>query len=1160
MSCGTALTRACPSCGTEAPPEARFCMSCGTALDGAAAPGPAAPAAAAPRPAPAADERRQVTILFADLSGYTAVAERLDPEVVKSLVDRTLLRLKEEVDAHGGTVDKFIGDNVMALFGAPVAHEDDAERAVRAGLGMQAAMEGVNEELERSHGVRFALRVGVNTGEVVYGALGDSYTVTGDAVNVASRLQAAGRPGAVTVGTRTMRASRHAVAFDELTPLELKGKAEPVPAWEATAVLERHAVRRPGTESPLVGRRTELSLILDAQRRSEREGRAHLLTVVGPAGVGKSRLLREARRGLGELDRPPALREGRCPAYGSGVVFWPVGEVLRAEAALADEDSADEASRKLCAHLDALLLAGGESDAEARSRSIGLIAYVLGYDTPLAEPLDSEDPRRVRDGFFGAVRALVEAMAEREPLVLAFEDIHWADDGMLDLIGHLARFVRGPLLILCLAREDLLERRERWGSGRRTESVHFLDPLDADEAAQLVAALLPADQAALAAQVAERTGGNPLFAEEMARTVSEEGASLDRLPDTVQAVLAARLDALEPAERRILQHAAVVGRTFGREALESVALAEGVDLESVIDRLQEKDILVPERAAGSGDAHELGFRHVLIRDVAYETLPKAVRANKHFEVGTLLEQRAGDRSDEVVASLAEHFGRAATLGRETGLDATWQRDVDARALRFREAAADAAAGVGSNREALGHLEAARTLAPDGAVRARIGEKLGDVQQRMGRIPAAIEVWRDALDRQRVEEDLERAADLLRKMGAALAQQGERQLAIEHLQKGINLLKDGPPSRELARLYEEAATVYMEAGDNMLAIYAAEKALRLAERLESPRAAGRAHGIFGQVFARMGDIAKARENLERSVDLARGSDPAETVQALVALARQREGSEADLAGADAAYAEALGLAEALGDVPAQVEVHAGLAQLAVLRADWDAVSRAETVIEELGERGELGGRTALPLALQAVLAWREGDPERAAGIYRKAHELAEQAGWSEIAATALNGLAISLRDAGDMVGAIGAYDRALDVCERAGMVGRALQLTAGRAVLLELAGRHDAARESALEAAELAGRLSDPAGHAAAAEADGTTAEGAEGPERLAEAAAAWDALGRPLDAARCEALAARALVVTRPKAAAAAAEKAAATFERLGVPHLAAHAREFVSV
>src|SRR5918999_6344 len=328
MNCGSPLARTCPACGAAAPAGARFCTECGTALDATPEPGPA-PAPAADEPsAPAADERRRVTVLFADLSGYTAVAERMDPEAVKTLVDGALRRLGQEVERYGGTVDKYIGDNVMALFGAPVAHEDDAERAVRAGLGMQEAMTEVNEALPE--GVDFELRVGINTGEVRAGAVGESYTVTGDTVNVAARLQSAARPGSVTVGERTMRATLAAVRYDKLEPLALKGKPEPIPAWEAAEVIAEHAVGRtaPARESPLVGRDNELATLEAIYERVERDCIPHLVTLVGEAGVGKSRVLRELERRL----------------------FWALGEVIRAGCGIVDSDSADVAWGKLLDH------------------------------------------------------------------------------------------------------------------------------------------------------------------------------------------------------------------------------------------------------------------------------------------------------------------------------------------------------------------------------------------------------------------------------------------------------------------------------------------------------------------------------------------------------------------------------------------------------------------------------------------------------------------------------------------------------------------------------------------------------------------------------------------------------------------------------------------
>ena len=517
MACGSALERVCPACSTPAPGAARFCMNCGAALDGAPAPAPPARFESLP------EERRQVTVLFADLSGYTAVAERMDPEAVKGLVDRALMRLGAEVERYGGNVDKYIGDNVMALFGAPVAHEDDEERAVRAALGMQAAMTEVNEGLPP--GVDFQLRVGINTGEVMAGAVGESYTVTGDTVNVASRLQSAARPGSVTVGERTMRATRGAVRYEELSPLELKGKAEPVPAWEALSLKATHSVGRAAAahESPLVGRNNELVTLETLYERVVREGSPHLVSLIGEAGVGKTRLLREFERVLGEHSIAPTVRTGRCLPYGSGIVFWALGEVLRAECRIVDTDSAEEAWRKLSAYVGGLFNDGGEL-SEPGEREAALIGRLLGIEVPPELVPAERDPERLREAFFSALRMGIEKLASRRPLVFAFEDIHWADDGMLDAIEHLAQWVRAPLMLVCLARDELLDRRPGWGAGRRSATQLLLDPLAAEYTRALVAALIPGGDDVVS-KVVERSGGNPLFAEEMARRVAEAATS-----------------------------------------------------------------------------------------------------------------------------------------------------------------------------------------------------------------------------------------------------------------------------------------------------------------------------------------------------------------------------------------------------------------------------------------------------------------------------------------------------------------------------------------------------------------------------------------------------------------------------------------------------------
>jgi class 3 adenylate cyclase/predicted ATPase len=1159
MSCGARLEHRCASCGTPAPPEARFCMNCGSALGEGGGP------RAAPERLP--EERRQVTVLFADLSGYTAVAERMDPEAVKALVNRVLMRLGEEVERYGGTVDKYIGDNVMAIFGAPVAHEDDEERAVRAGLGMQAAMDDVNAD--GPDGVQFELRVGVNTGEVLAGAVGHDYTVVGDTVNVAARLQGAARPGSVTVGERTMRASSGAVRYEQLEPLALKGKAEPVPAWEALAVRAAHAIGRaaPAREATMVGRSHELSTLEAIFERVELERAPHLVTLVGEAGVGKSRVLRELERQLCGRAVTPTFRTGRCLPYGSGIVFWALGEVLRDESGIVDSDSAEEAWVKLRDFALELFAGKGNAVGEEAERKTALIARLIGLEVPAELVPVGEDPERLRESFFSALRAGIEAMAGRRPLVLAFEDIHWADDGMLDAIEHLAQWVRAPLMLVCLARDELLERRPSWGGGRGSATQLVLEPLSAVETESLVAALLPEGET-VPAGVVERSGGNPLFAEEMARRIAEGSMEAAELPETVQAVLAARLDALEPFERRLVQQAAVVGRTFWEGSLAPLAGSDQRQLERALVSLQEKDILAPGAESQLTGERELAFKHVLIRDVAYGMLPKVVRARKHFEVGVFIEERAGDRTDEVVSLLAEHYGRAAALGREGGLPVDELDRMQQRAMLFLEQAGDAAALLFANREAAAHYRHARQIcSQDGRPDAvRIGEKLGDVSLRLGRVDEAIAVWLECLDWHRVEEDLECVADLHRKIGAALSHKGERKPAIEHYQKGINLLKDGPPRIELVRLYEEAAWLYLHTGDNMLAIYASEKALRLAERLGETRAASRAHGIFGRVFGRIGDTEKARQNLERAVELARTprdaqpgaprEDQSETILALSALGRHLEVSEAEVVGARAAYEEALALAEKMGSLPAQVELHASLAQLAVYGADWEQVERSTEASAELAEREGLVGKLCLPIALRGLLRWREGNLDESTVLFHRAHELAEQVGWSELAFQALFGLATALRDAGDLAGAQVALDRALDVCERAGLIAQSIQATAARAVVLMLADRREAAVEAAREASELAERLHYPIGRAAALEAQGACAQDpTEGADLLAEAADAWGELDRPLEAARARLLAGQVLVAADAERGRALLVDAADEIERLGVHHLSEGAR-----
>src|SRR5918997_5693161 len=429
-----------------------------------------------------------------------------------------------------------------------------------------------------------------------------------------------------------MRATLAAVRYDKLEPLALKGKSEPVPAWEAAEVIAEHAVGRtaPARESPLVGRDNELATLEAIYERVERDCIPHLVTLVGEAGVGKSRVLRELERRLCGRPDAPAFHTGRCLPYGTGIVFWALGEVIRAGCGIVDSDSAEVAWGKLLDHSRKLFTAEHSDLGEEGERRTALLGRLIGLEVPPELVPESDDPERMRDAFFSALRSGIEAWAQEKPLVFGFEDIHWADDGMLDAIEHLAQWVRAPLLIVCLARDELLDRRPSWGGGRGSATQLVLEPLSAPETESLVATLLPPGQAVLP-KLVERSGGNPLFAEEMARRIAEGGSA--ELPDTVQAVLAARLDALEPFERRLVQQAAVVGRTFWEGSLATLAGSDTRQLERALLSLQEKDILAPGAEGRLAGERELAFKHVLIRDVAYGMLPKSVRSRKHFEVG-----------------------------------------------------------------------------------------------------------------------------------------------------------------------------------------------------------------------------------------------------------------------------------------------------------------------------------------------------------------------------------------------------------------------------------------------------------------------------------------------------------------------------------------------
>ncbi len=620
VSCGSGLAVQCPNCGHTNPPAARFCGNCGTQL------------ASAPASQPE-EERRLVTVVFADISGFTSHSRDRDPEEVTAMVDACMAKLSEIVSRYGGTVDKVIGDALMAVFGAPLAHEDDPERAVRAALEMQAcAAEALGgfENLE--------LRVGVNTGEVMYAPVGparDAFTVMGDTVNVAQRLQAGAARGGVLVGAESFRATAPAVRYGDPVAVVVKDGEAPIQGWPILEATDAPGERR-GSTGPMVGRDRELARLRDAWEQIIAERQPQLITIFGPPGIGKTTLAREFVDRV-EADGGRGL-VGRSLPYGEKSGYRALVHQLRKLAGIFETDSVDEARKKLDGVVTGLV------DSETCAR----LAVLAG--------LSDEESIGSRDAIFYSARRLVEALGRERPTVLVFEDVHWADVSLLDLVEDLAEKLRDvPVLILTLARPELRESRPKWGGGLETYASLRLEPLGTEDAKQLVKRLLgDADREAVST-IVERAEGNPLFAEELVAAVEEGRATNAReLPTSIKGIVAARIDALPADERVVVHNASVVGRTFWRGLLQSLG-SNGAKLDAAIDELQRRDLIRQNPTSMVEGDEEFSFKHMLIRDVAYETLPKARRRERHAAVARFIEQASGDRIAESAATLAHHW-------------------------------------------------------------------------------------------------------------------------------------------------------------------------------------------------------------------------------------------------------------------------------------------------------------------------------------------------------------------------------------------------------------------------------------------------------------------------------------------------------------------------
>ena len=634
----------CPRCGTVAPDGASFCASCGNEL-----------ATGAPR-----EERKLVSILFVDIVGSTAHADGADPEDVRDRNQLYYEEVRSRIEQYGGTLEKYIGDAVMAVFGAPLARSDDAERAVRASLSI---LDGIRELNERHPGIALDVRAGVTTGEAIVAvdAAPEDALATGDVVNTAARLQSAAPPGHVIVDAQSYHLTRNAFAFEVIPPIEAKGKREPVEAWLVGEPLGTPA-GRPTSETPLVGRDHELSLIASVWDRAVTSDHPHLVTVFGPAGIGKSRLAHE----VAEDVRSKGGRElwGRSLPYEEPSPFRAAVEMVRTAAGIFEAEPVADARGKLATLAGSLF---PEPDVAEETRYLSLLLG-LGLDEPPDEPVH----------LLFAMRRLIEQLSEREPLLLVFEDLHWADDALLDLIDYLVTHVRDHRVVfLALARPEFLERRPTWGAGMIGHTTLPLEALTPGETAQVVGALLPAPDAGAVERVVATAGGNPLFIEELVAAL-EDDPNADDLPATVRAAIAARIDALSSLARTALLNASVIGATFWRGVVEGLGGIEDVD--EALDALEARG-LVHRRGESrvEGDV-EYSFKHILTRDTAYGTLPRARRRELHAAAAAFIEG-ATSGSTELAWLLAHHWREAGEPERAIGyLLAAAARARDALAI------------------------------------------------------------------------------------------------------------------------------------------------------------------------------------------------------------------------------------------------------------------------------------------------------------------------------------------------------------------------------------------------------------------------------------------------------------------------------------------------
>lgn len=880
----------CPSCSADVPAGARFCPSCGALLEGRS------------------DERRIVTVLFADVVGYTALSESRDPERVKYLLDRCFERLARDVASHGGRVDKIVGDELMAVFGAPVAHEDDAERAVRAALQMQRTLADHSSDT----GSELDMRIGINTGEVVVGNLraGGDVTALGDVVNTASRLETSGFPGHVLVGESTYETTKEVIRYEHVGSLQLKGRDEPVEAWRAVEAIGPPGSRPGRLKTPLVGRKAELGMLWHALGTAVEYRRPHLVLIVGEAGMGKTMLVDEAVE-IARAQHGALVLQGRCLPYGEANQWWPVAEALRQACGIDAEDSADAAATK-CREAIASLI-GAEDEGVEAGRVADALLYLMGYEGSLHDV----DPSRARDEVVRSIQMSLAANARERPLVVVLSEIHWADQVVLDLIDTMFERLRNlPIVFMATARPDL---EERWSPkpGRHNLIVVNLDALGRKDSGDLARTLLSEESGDDVVElIVERSGGNPLFIHELVRLLGETGGvrgsssrlEATELPATLRGLVAARIDSLGAIERSALEDAAVVGRSGPVEALEALARArDESDPTALLESLTRKDLL----SLADG---EYEFRSDLVRDVAYETLSKVERARRHAAVADWLGTHAKrtEREEEYLERIAHHYAIAAELVGEVGSVDGVPAEARSRALEWlerataraetRETTATATAvhllehalnlagredggrrasflisrarGLCAQREmaqARADVDEAMHIAEaagDAALRARTLTVRGEIEQREGNLHESATTLEEAVGEWRKAGDARGEAEALRLWGFTSIHRGELSAAERAISDALNISQKLGDRRGEAWALQNLAWAAFSDGDYDLAEERLHASARLFEEIGDFGGRSWAIGLLGYVWYFKGRLDQAAAVAESSIEFSR----------------------------------------------------------------------------------------------------------------------------------------------------------------------------------------------------------------------------------------------------------------------------------------------------